>query len=130
MASLQEVLATVPCLAGHVEVGELPGGLTNLNHRVRTPRGSYVVRRYHSDTGLLAIDRDNEYENAQRAAAVGVGPRVLAYLPERNTMVFEFIEGRAMTAEISVTMATSSGSPPPAAGCTPHSRFAMTLTCS
>jgi len=99
MASLQEVLATVPCLAGHADVSELPGGLTNLNHRVRTPGGSYVVRRYTCDTGLLAIDRDNEYENAQRAASVGVGPRVLAYLPERNTMVFEFIEGRAMTAE-------------------------------
>jgi thiamine kinase-like enzyme len=99
MASLQEVLATVPCLAGHDEVSELPGGLTNLNHRVLTAAGAFVVRRYANDTGLLAIDRDNEYENAQRAAEVGVGPRVLAYLPERNTMVFEFIEGEAMTAE-------------------------------
>lgn len=99
MASLQEVLATVACLDGHEEVSELPGGLTNLNHRVRTQSGDYAVRRYANDTGLLAIDRDNEYENAQRAASVGVGPQAVAYLPERNTMVFEFIEGRAMTAE-------------------------------
>ncbi|HET9103473.1 MAG TPA: phosphotransferase [Solirubrobacteraceae bacterium] len=96
-ASLDQVLAMVPELAGATEVSELPGGLTNHNHKVVTPSGAYVVRRYTSDTGLLAIDRDNEYFNAGRAAAVGVGPAVVAYHPEHNAMVFQFIEGRAMT---------------------------------
>jgi thiamine kinase-like enzyme len=58
-----------------------------------------VVRCWDDDTGLLAIDRDNEYENSVRAAEAGVGAPVVAYLPEENTMVFEFIEGTTMTAQ-------------------------------
>ena len=96
-ASLEQVLALVPELKDASEVTELPGGLTNHNHKVVTPSGAYVVRRYSSDTGLLAIDRDNEYENAGKAAEVGVGPAVVAYRPDHHTMVFEFIEGQAMT---------------------------------
>ncbi len=98
-ASLEDVLGMIPELAGAHTVTELPGGLTNVNHKVVTDAGAFVVRRYASDTGLLAIDRDNECENAQRAASVGVGPEVVAYRPEHNAMVFRFIEGRAMTAK-------------------------------
>ena len=99
MLALEQVLDMVDELAGRRrEVSELPGGLTNANHRVTTPGGSYVVRRWSDDTGLLAIDRDNEYENSVRAAEVGVGARVVAYLPEHNTMVLEWIEGATMSA--------------------------------
>jgi thiamine kinase-like enzyme len=97
--ALEQVLDMVSELANpQRSVSELPGGLTNANHRVSTPSGSYVVRRWSDDTGLLAIDRDNEYENSVRAAEVGVGARVVAYLPEHNTMVLEWIEGRTMSA--------------------------------
>src|SRR5436190_1015566 len=60
--------------------------------------GCFVVRCWADDTGLLAIDRDNEYENSVRAAEVGVGAPVIAYLPEHNTMVVGFIEGTTMNA--------------------------------
>src|SRR5579862_5552084 len=80
-------------------VSPLPGGLTNANHKVVTGAGAYVVRRWSDDTGLLAIDRDNEYENSVRAAEVGVGAGVVAYLPEHNTMVMEWLEGRTLSAE-------------------------------
>ena len=100
MLALEAVLDMVEELASpQRSVSELPGGLTNANHRVSTPSGSYVVRRWSDDSGLLAIDRDNEYENSVRAAEVGVGARVVAYLPEHNTMVLEWIEGRTMSAE-------------------------------
>jgi thiamine kinase-like enzyme len=99
VASLEEVLDLVPELARAHEVSALPGGLTNANHEVVTPEGAFVVRRWSDDTGLLAIDRDNEYENSVRAAEVGVGAGVVAYLPEHNTMVFEFLEGATMSAE-------------------------------
>jgi thiamine kinase-like enzyme len=90
----------VPALRGRERtVGELPGGLTNANHKVVTERGAFVVRRWSEDTGLLAIDRDNEYENSVRAAEAGVGAPVVGYLPEHNTMVFAFVEGRTMSAE-------------------------------
>lgn len=90
----------MPALGGRERtVGELPGGLTNANHKVVTERGAFVVRRWSEDTGLLAIDRDNEYENSVRAAEAGVGAPVVGYLPEHNTMVFAFVEGRTMSAE-------------------------------
>ena len=98
-ASLDEVLDLVPELAGRRSVAELPGGLTNANHKIVTETGAYVVRRWSDDTGLLAIDRDNEHWNTVRAAETGVGAPVVAYLPEHNAMVLEFIDGRTMSAE-------------------------------
>ena len=97
--ALDAIAELVPELAGRpLTVSELPGGLTNLNHKVTTDAGCYVVRRWSEDTGLLAIDRDNEYENSVRAAEVGVGAPPVAYLPQLNTMVFEFLEGTPMHA--------------------------------
>ncbi len=99
MLELVQVLDEVEQLA-HPDraVSRLAGGLTNSNYKVVTPGGSYHVRRWSDDTGLLAIDRDNEYENSVRAAAVGVGAGVLAYLPQHNTMVMEWIEGTTLSA--------------------------------
>ncbi|HWM08440.1 MAG TPA: choline/ethanolamine kinase family protein [Solirubrobacteraceae bacterium] len=96
-ASLDEVLELVPECAGPRTVTELPGGLTNANHKVVADACAYVVRRWSDDTGLLAIDRDNEHWNSVRAAETGVGAPVIAYLPDLNAMVFEFIEGRTMS---------------------------------
>jgi thiamine kinase-like enzyme len=96
---LDEVLDLVPELAGSRTLTELPGGLTNANHKVVTDAGAYVVRRWSDDTGLLAIDRDNEHWNTVRAAETGVGAPVVAYLPEDNTMILEFIEGTTMSPE-------------------------------
>jgi thiamine kinase-like enzyme len=96
---LEPVLELVPQLAGARSVEALPGGLTNVNLKVTTEAGAFVVRRWSEDTGLLAIDRDNEYENSLAAAEAGVGAPVVAYLPEQRAMVFEYLPGRTMTAE-------------------------------
>jgi thiamine kinase-like enzyme len=97
---LDDLLELVPPLAGRERTVEpLPGGLTNENLKVTTAEGVFVVRRWSDDTGLLAIDRDNEYENSVRAAEAGVGAPVVGYLPERNAMVFEFVGGQTMRAE-------------------------------
>ncbi|MGA9857188.1 MAG: choline/ethanolamine kinase family protein, partial [Solirubrobacteraceae bacterium] len=95
---LQEVLDAVPELADPGRsVSPLPGGLTNANYKVVTAAGTYVVRRWSDDTGLLAIDRANEHHNSVRAARAGVGAPVIAFLPEHNTMVVGFIEGETMS---------------------------------
>jgi len=100
MLELEQVMDEIPQLADPGRaVSQLSGGLTNSNYKVVTPAGSYHVRRWSDDTGLLAIDRDNEYENSVRAAAAGVGAQVLAYLPEHNTMVMEWIDGSTLSAE-------------------------------
>jgi thiamine kinase-like enzyme len=99
MLELEQVLDEVPELAGTERVvTRLSGGLTNSNYKVATARGSYHVRRWSDDTGLLAIDRDNEYENSVAAAEVGVGASVFAYLPAHNTMVLEWLEGTTLSA--------------------------------
>jgi thiamine kinase-like enzyme len=57
------------------------------------------VRVSGKDTGLLAIDRENEVHNTIAAAEVGVGACVVAYLPEHDALVLEFIEGRTQSRE-------------------------------
>jgi thiamine kinase-like enzyme len=97
--ALDALVDLVPELRGERTVSELAGGLTNTNYKVVTEAGSFVVRISAKDAGLLAIDRDNEYQNSVAAADVGVGARVVGYLPERSLMVLEFIEGQAQSAE-------------------------------
>src|SRR3954447_9697000 len=97
--TIEQVLELVPALAGASGVAELPGGLTNTNYRVDTPRGRLVVRLSAVDAGLLAIDRDNEHHNSVAAAEVGVGAPVVDYLPELGVLVLGFIEGHTQSAE-------------------------------
>jgi thiamine kinase-like enzyme len=98
-AQIEEILELVPELHGAQSVSELAGGLTNTNYKVDTQGGAYVVRMSAKDAGLLAIDRQNEYENTVAAAEAGVGAAVIAYLPELGVLVLEFIEGQTQTAE-------------------------------
>ena len=96
---IDEVLELVPELSDAHAVSELAGGLTNTNYKVETVAGAYVVRVSAKDAGLLAIDRENEYENTVSAADAGVGAKVIAYLPDRGVLVLEFIDGQTQTAE-------------------------------
>ena len=98
-AHIEEISELVPELRGARSVSELAGGLTNANYKVEANGQAYVVRMSAKDAGLLAIDRQNEYENTVAAAEAGVGAAVIAYLPERGVLVLEFIEGQTQTAE-------------------------------
>ena len=70
--ALEDVLEAVPQLHGATDVAPLAGGLTNTNYKITTPGGCYVVRISGKDTGLLAIDRENEAHNTRCAAESGV----------------------------------------------------------
>jgi thiamine kinase-like enzyme len=96
--ALEDVLQAVPELHGG-EAEPLAGGLTNTNYRVTTAQGAYVVRISGKDTGLLAIDRENEVHNTIAAAETGVGAPVVAALPEHDALVLEFLDGAVMDAE-------------------------------
>ena len=98
-SQIEEIVELVPELAGAQSVTELAGGLTNTNYKVEADGRAYVVRVSSKDAGLLAIDRQNEYENSVAAAEVGVGAPVVAYLPERGVLVLGFIEGRTQSPE-------------------------------
>jgi thiamine kinase-like enzyme len=96
--------ATLPAalfeLLGEPESAPEPlgGGITNHNLRVRFGGRDVVVRLAGKDTGLLGIDRECEREATAGAAAVGVGPAVIAYLDDPPTLVTEFLPGRVMAA--------------------------------
>jgi thiamine kinase-like enzyme len=96
-AQIDEILELVPELAAASSVTELAGGLTNTNYKVVSDGQAYVVRISAKDAGLLAIDRENEYENTVAAAEAGVGAAVVAYLPEKGVLVLEFIEGQTQS---------------------------------
>ncbi|GAA4401032.1 phosphotransferase family protein [Ornithinibacter aureus] len=96
MTDLDTLLDGIPTLTGQGRhVTPLPGGLTNVNHRVRTDAGLDVVVRVSSpDTGLLGVDRHAEHHNTLAAAAAGVGAPVIDYLEGRGVMVVGFLPGR------------------------------------
>ena len=100
-ALLAEIITLVPELGrGEAVVAELGGGLTNRNYRIDCMGDSYVVRISDNDSGLLAIDRNNEHANSRAAAEAGIGADVIAYLPELGALVIGFIEGSTQSIEL------------------------------
>jgi thiamine kinase-like enzyme len=97
--ALAELLDLVPVLRGERTVAELAGGLTNTNYKVTNAAGAFVVRVSAKDSGMLAIDRENEHQNSVAAAEAGVGARVIDYVPDRSLLILEFIEGTTQSAE-------------------------------
>jgi thiamine kinase-like enzyme len=97
--ALEDVLAAVPELHGATRVEDLAGGLTNTNYKVTSPAGCFVVRLSGKDTGLLAVDRENEVHNTRAAAETGVGAPFVAALPEHDALVLEFLDGEVMSSE-------------------------------
>src|SRR4029077_3612210 len=72
----------------------LGGGITNHNLKVSLDGGeAFVLRIAGRHTTLLGIDRRVEYEASLAAAAVGVGPEVVAYIEPEGWLVTRFIEG-------------------------------------
>lgn len=90
-------LDALPELADRTAVAPLPGGLTNCNLKVITPRGPVVARLSSPGSALLAIDRDVERVNSVAAAASGAAPEVVAYDAAARVLVVRFVEGSTWT---------------------------------
>jgi thiamine kinase-like enzyme len=98
MSIIEEVASKIEDWKGkNVSIQPLSGGLTNTNFKVEVDGIPYFVRVPGESTELLAIDRNNEYQNTKAAAEAGVGPKVLYHLPEYNVMVLEFLNGKTMS---------------------------------
>jgi thiamine kinase-like enzyme len=74
-------------------VAPLEGGITNRNYRVDADDETFVLRLAGADTELLGIDRDDEVEAGRAAAVAGVGPEVVAFVPELGCIVTRFVQG-------------------------------------
>jgi len=98
--TIEEVIQKIPDWQGKsIQCQPLSGGLTNTNYKVTVDGTPYFVRVPGASTELLAVDRQNEYENSKAAALSGVGPKVIHYIPEEKVMVLEFINGKTMSNE-------------------------------
>jgi thiamine kinase-like enzyme len=80
-------------------VSPIEAGITNRNFRVEVDGDTYVLRLAGADTELLGIDRDDEVEAGRVAAAAGVGPEVVAFLPELGCVVTRFLGGSPIPEE-------------------------------
>ncbi|MDQ1581814.1 MAG: hypothetical protein QOD05_2589, partial [Microbacteriaceae bacterium] len=80
-AQLRELLTDLRDTLGPALGAPVPldGGITNRNFRIRfaAPVGEGVLRLPGRDTGLLGIDRRAELLAGERAARLGIAPKVL-----------------------------------------------------
>ena len=77
----------------------LSGGITNRNYRVDVDGATFVMRLGGQNTELLGIDRVTEHAASLRAAEVGVGPDVYAFLEPEGWLVTRFIKGNTVPME-------------------------------
>lgn len=98
MPQVEEMVERVwPGRRAEIEV--LGGGITNRNFKVSVDGGTYVLRIGGKDTELLGIDRRAEHEASLAAAAVGVGPEVVAFVEPEGYLVTRYIEGTVVVPE-------------------------------
>ena len=97
---IARILSQVPgWSAERAVVTPLQGGITNQNYRVDIDGDAFVLRVGGKGTHLLGIDRERESICSALASQVGVGPRVLRFLPGEDALVTHFISGTAITPE-------------------------------
>ncbi len=99
--ALPAAIAAVPgwTEAAEVRVSLLTAGITNRNYLLEANGERVVVRVFGADTELLGIDRAAEDVAARSAAAAGVGPQVVAFLPEAGCLVTRFVAGTTVPEE-------------------------------
>jgi thiamine kinase-like enzyme len=92
MTALEEAVERVwPGRRARVEV--LGGGITNHNLKVEVDGELFVLRVAGKDTDLLGIDRRVELAATESAAALGVGPEVVAFVEPEAWLVTRFLDG-------------------------------------
>jgi thiamine kinase-like enzyme len=82
-----------------LELEVLGGGITNRNFKVTVDGETFVLRIGGKDTALLGIDRRAEHEATQAAAALGIGPEVVAFLELEGCLVTRFLDGGPLPVE-------------------------------
>ena len=80
-------------------VAPLVGGITNQNYRVDIGGETFVLRIGGKGTHLLGIDRGRESICTTLAAQVGVGAKVIHFIPSEDVLITRFIFGTGITPE-------------------------------
>ena len=96
--ALDAAISAVPAFQGaELEITPIAEGRTNRNFRVTTDDGSYFLRLSEEDTRFLGIDRDAEQASMRAAADAGVGPDVIAYLPDLGCLVTGWLDAEPLS---------------------------------
>ncbi|MFC1877449.1 phosphotransferase [Thermodesulfobacteriota bacterium] len=74
-----------------IKISQLRGGITNKLYRIQSEEGDYTVRIYGDQTHLF-IDREYEAHTIDEMAKIGVGSRLIKFMPERGVTIVEFID--------------------------------------
>jgi thiamine kinase-like enzyme len=82
-----------------VRVTPLGGGITNHNFKVEVDDQVFVLRISGAQTRILGIDREVEHQASLRAAELGIGPPVAAFIADRGWLVTRFIDGAPISSE-------------------------------
>jgi thiamine kinase-like enzyme len=72
-------------------VTPIEAGRTNRNFRVELGDDAFFLRISGKDTELLGIDRTAEHRAALAAADAGIGPEVVAFLPELGCLITRWV---------------------------------------
>jgi thiamine kinase-like enzyme len=91
--ALEAAIGSIPGWAGaSLEIEPITEGRTNRNFRVVADGETFFLRLAGKDTALLGIDRETEQRAVRSAAQAGVGPKVIAYLPDLDCLVTRWID--------------------------------------
>jgi len=91
------LIALIPRLRGKdVKVRRLKGGLTNRNYRLDCEGERFVLRVMGDNSRLLGINRQAEHACLLAAHAIGIGPEVIAFFPDKGALVTRFVTGRVL----------------------------------
>jgi thiamine kinase-like enzyme len=96
--TIEEAIQRVPFLAGRSDLAihPLTGGITNLNFKVESSEGTYVIRITGADTNLLGINRQAEYMANLEAGRLGIAPEVLFFIEPEGYLVTRFIHASTL----------------------------------
>lgn len=96
--SLDDLVRHLPQWANQpLEVRPLSGGITNANYLVQVGDTPWVLRVAGRSSELLGVDRAAEVIHTRVAAELGLGPALVAHLPEPGWTVLEFLPGQTLT---------------------------------
>jgi thiamine kinase-like enzyme len=96
--ALDAAIRAVPAFRdSELEITPIAEGRTNRNFRIDADGESFFLRLSEKETSFLGIDRDAEQESMRAAADAGVGPDVVAYLPELGCLVSRWLDAEPLS---------------------------------
>lgn len=98
---IKDIIKIDPLFRNHGNITSEPlnGGFSNETHIVSCCDKKYVVKIYFSQNEYLNISRTTEMEVQDKAASMGISPKVLSDIHNKDYSISEFLTGHLITDE-------------------------------